>query len=55
MHVGKLLGGNTILVPTFWSHSQFDPYILIIVNLVPTINSLMENAYMANGNNKRII
>ena len=33
-------GENTILVLTFWSHSQFSPYILVAVNLVPIIFSL---------------
>ena len=31
------IGGNIILVPIFWCHSQFGPYILRAVNLVPTI------------------
>ena len=52
-------GRNTILVPTFWDCSQFGPYILVAVNLVPVIFNLesiwsllfkllMENVYMAN-------
>ena len=32
----KEIGENTILVPTFCDYSQFGPYILIAVNLVPT-------------------
>ena len=32
-----IYGKNTILVPTFWSHSQFGPYILRAINLVPII------------------
>ena len=33
---------NTILIPTFWGHSQFSLYILILgaVNLVPVIFNL---------------
>ena len=31
---------NTILVPIFWGHSQFGPYILVAVNLVPVIFKL---------------
>ena len=39
---------------SIWSlhscNSQVSPcYFQLIVNLVPTINSLMENAYVANG------
>ena len=52
-------GRNTILVLTFWDCSQFGPYILVAVNLVPVIFNLesiwsllfkllMENVYMAN-------
>ena len=33
----RLFGENTILVPTFWDHGQFSPYILRAVNLVPAI------------------
>ena len=33
-------GENTILVPIFWSHSQFSPYILVAINLVPVIFNL---------------
>ena len=45
-----LFGENTILVPTFWGYSQFGPYYFqLVVNLVLTVNSLMENAYVANG------
>ena len=35
--VGFIIGENTILVLTFWDHSQFGPYILAAVNLVPII------------------
>ena len=35
-----VFGENTILVPTFWSHSQFSPYILVLVNLVHIIFNL---------------
>ena len=45
----KKKGVNTILVLTFWFHSQFGPYILITVNLVSITNSLTENTYVANG------
>ena len=31
---------NTILVPIFWDHNQFSPYILVIVNLVPVMFNL---------------
>ena len=31
---------NTILVLTFWGQSQFSPYIIIAVNLVPVIFKL---------------
>ena len=34
------LGKNIILVPTFWSHGQFGPYILVAVNLVSIIFNL---------------
>ena len=34
---GFLIGENIILVPIFWGHSQFSPYILRAVNLVPAI------------------
>jgi len=52
-----IIDENTILVPTFWGHDQFGPYnsqfsscyFQLTVNLVPTINSLTENAYIANG------
>ena len=44
-----IFGKNTILVPIFWGYSQFGPYILVIVNLILTVNSLMENAYVANN------
>ena len=44
------IGENTILVPIFWCYGQFGPcYFQLVVNLVPTVNSLTENAYMANG------
>ena len=44
-----VFGENTILVPIFWGHSQFSPcYFQFAINLVPTINSLTENAYVAN-------
>ena len=43
-----IVGKNTILVPTFWCNSQFSPYILVAVNLVPAVNSLTKNAYVAN-------
>ena len=33
-------GKNTILVPIFWNHGQFNPYILIVVNFVPAIFNL---------------
>ena len=36
----KKKGVNTILVPTFWFHSQFGSYILVAVNLVPIIFNL---------------
>ena len=36
----KIIGENTILVPTFWDHSQFGLYILVAVNLVPVIFKL---------------
>ena len=36
MYIYKL-GENTILIPTFWSHSQFGFYISEAVNLVPVI------------------
>ena len=53
MHVylGNILfGKNTILVPTFCGHNQFGPYYFqLALNLVPTINSLTENTYVANG------
>ena len=32
-----ILGENTTLVPTFWSPSQFDPYILVADNLILVI------------------
>ena len=35
-----ILGENTILILTFWGHNQFGPYILVTVNLVPTIFNL---------------
>ena len=55
-----VLGENTIVVPIFWrlrsiwslhfSSSQFGPsYFQFAVNLVPTVNSLTKNAYVANG------
>ena len=34
------IGENTILFPIFWGHSQFDPYILVTINLVPVIFNL---------------
>ena len=36
----KEKGENTVLVPTFWGHNQFSPYILVAVNLVPIIFNL---------------
>jgi len=33
-------GENTILFPTFWGHSQFGLYILVVVNLVIVIFKL---------------
>ena len=42
-------GRKPYLVLIFWDNSQFSPYILIVVNLVPTIKLLTENAYMTNG------
>ena len=36
----NILGENIILVPKFWGNSQFDPYILVTVNLVPVIFNL---------------
>ena len=30
---------NTILVPTFWPYSHFDPYFLILPHLVPKMKS----------------
>ena len=52
-------GKNIILVPAFWSHNQFGPYILVAINLIPVIfkftvnlvsivNFLTRNVYMAN-------
>ena len=35
-----IIGENTILIPTFWCYSQFGPYILVTVNLVPIIFNL---------------
>ena len=37
------LGKNTILVPTFWGHNQFGPYILVAINLIPIIFNLQSN------------
>ena len=34
------IGENTILVPIFCCYSQFGPYILVTVNLVPVIFNL---------------
>ena len=31
----KNLGVNALLVPTFWSHFYFGPYILFLPHLVP--------------------
>ena len=53
-----ILGPNTILALTFWGHSQFSLYILVVINLVSAIfnlqinlvsivNSLTKNAYVA--------
>ena len=36
-------GENIILVPIFWDHNQFSPYILVIVNLVPVMFNLESN------------
>ena len=37
-------GKNTILVLTFWGHSQFGLcYFQVTINLVLTVNSLTEN------------
>ena len=33
----KFLDENTILVPTFWGHSQIGPYILGAINLALAI------------------
>ena len=33
----KKKGKNTILVPSFWGHSQIGSYILVAVNLVPVV------------------
>ena len=55
-----LLGGNTILIPTFLGHNQFGAlhfganqfdhyYFQLTLNLVFTINLLTENAYIANN------
>ena len=38
-----ILGENTILVSTFWGYSKFDPYILVIINLVSIIFHLQSN------------
>ena len=38
--VTLFLGKNIVLVSTFWVHSQFNPYILITVNLVHVIFNL---------------
>ena len=35
-----IIGENIILIFTFWSHSQFGPYILVAVNLVSVIFNL---------------
>ena len=54
-----VFGENTILVPTFWGQSIWSLYFCSNqfslcyfqpeVNLIPTINSLTENAYVTNG------
>ena len=36
----KILGKNTILVLTFWCHSQFYPYIFVTINLISDIFKL---------------
>ena len=33
----KHIGENIILIPIFWGHNQFGPYILVTANLVPII------------------
>ena len=39
--LSKLIEGkNTVLIPIFWSYSQFGPYILGIINLVFVIFNL---------------
>ena len=35
-----ILGANTILALTFWDHSQFSLYILVVVYLVSAIFNL---------------
>ena len=37
------------LVPTFWEQLIFSYYFQLTINLVPTVNSLMEVAYVTNG------
>ena len=55
-----LLGGNTILIPTFLGHNQFGAlhfganqfdhcYFQLTLNLVFTVNLLTENTYIANN------
>ena len=39
-----------VTVNLHFGHGQFGPcYVQLIINLVPTVNSLMENTYMVNG------
>ena len=37
------------LVPTFWEQLIFSYYFQLTINLVPTVNSLTEIAYVTNG------
>ena len=37
---------DIILILIFWSYSQFYPYILIVVDLVLTVNLLTRNTYV---------
>ena len=39
-YISNKIGKNTILVPTFWGHGQFGPYILVAVNFVHIIFKL---------------
>ena len=40
MTIRKKKGENTILILIFWGYSQFGPYILVAINLVPAIFNL---------------